>query len=563
MRKLLLAYGVLFAVIGILVLGGTPRSSLTLQGARADSIRGSISVLDRGGPPLLGSDGGQPVAPEAGDDPGVILYLSLLGHAVGSSDPLQLLKWTFVGAFALLFAVYPILWFELLSSAAAALISPLLLLFGFRFLAVHDIYWVAAWCILLCIPLIALVHRRWGSKSLIYLSGVMLIASLASSIRASAGLPVVLAAAISTVWNVRGWLRRVTWLAVLAVAYLAISGPSMTAVRHYRDESVGIDYSKEFSKGHTFWHPAYLGLGYLPNKFGIKLVDSAGLRAAQRVNPKVEYLSPQYERILRHLYLRILKKDPGYVIRVYVDKASVVLADAFRRFWLGILLLPAMLVAPTRLRREARLFAVLLVPAVLLGAVSPILWLPESSYETGWLGAWGLLCLLAILWLVALISRAAVTSGVLDSLSEGARLPRFGRYPRPPGTPAPRRARSWLLLARQRPIRWSLAAVLVVCGLGFGLTRAADSVRAESASQLALADTSDLVRLPVRHGPTLERWAFARCCRRARPRGVWRHRAGRRAFGRLRPPGPRCEEAAVRRREQLLRRPATLEHELR
>ena len=155
-RKLLLAYGVLFAVVGIFVLGGTPRSSLTLQGARADSIRGSISVLDRGGPPLLGSDGGQPVAPEAGDDPGAILYLSLLGHAVGSSDPLQLLKWMFVGAFALLFAVYPILWFELLSSAAAALISPLLLLFGFRFLAVHDIYWVAAWCILLCIPLIAL-----------------------------------------------------------------------------------------------------------------------------------------------------------------------------------------------------------------------------------------------------------------------------------------------------------------------------------------------------------------------------------------------------------------------
>ena len=119
-RKLLLAYGVLFAVVGTLVLGGTPRSSLELQGARADSITGSISVLDRGGPPLLGSEGGQPVAPEAGDDPGAILYLSLLGHAVGSSDPLQLLKWTFVGAFALLFAVYPILWFELLSSAAAA-----------------------------------------------------------------------------------------------------------------------------------------------------------------------------------------------------------------------------------------------------------------------------------------------------------------------------------------------------------------------------------------------------------------------------------------------------------
>lgn len=497
--------------MGGLIFAHTPERSIHLIGARQDAIRNSISVLDRGGPPLLTSSGGQPFPAEAGDDPGMILYLSLLGHTFGTSDSIVLLKWFFVAAFGLLLAVYPILWFEVFSSVAAAVLSPLLVLLQFRFLAINDVYWISAWCLLLCLPLLVLVYQRWGRGSLAALVGAMLVASFSSSIRSQAGLPIFLAAAIVTVLRVRQWLPRLAFVAVLAVAYIAISGLALHQIRHHRDLSAGKNLTQRYSTSHGLWHPAFLGLGFLPNNLGITWNDQVAFEAAKRKNPSAEYLSPDYERTVRSLYFTAVREHPGFALRVYLSKTAVVVWDAFRQFWLAFFILPAMLMVPTRVRAEMRLFGLLLVPAIFLGGIPPILAMPFPQYEFAWLGAWGFAWLLGTLWLAMLIPWVRMAQAAARNVSGGWRSVRF-RLRLPPavaqGALAIRAIRSAVSFSlRDRAVRVSATILLAVCGLFIGLGRVVHSVQAASFYQLS---QTGLAPAPVSHGPVLAKWTFGK-----------------------------------------------------
>jgi hypothetical protein len=501
-RALLVAYGVLAAIVGVLVLAGTPARSIDLQGSRQDGIRGAIVVANHGGPPLLRSNG---QAAEEGDDPGLYLYLPLISHVFGGTDPLRLLKLLFSSCFFLLLAVYPLLWYEIFSSVAAALLSPVLFLLDFRFLAIHDVYWAPAWCTLLGVPALLAINQRWGPRSLSLLVPTMILGSISSSIRAQAGLPLFLAAAIVVFSRERAWTRRVVSLAVLLLAYMSVSGFAFPAIRHFRDRSVGTALSSQYTASHVFWHPAYLGLGYLPNRFGISWDDTVAVRAAQKVNPRAEYPSAAYERTIRHLYFKILRSDPGYVIHVYLAKAVVVAWDAFRQWWSALFVVPAMLLIPSRMRGRMRMLAALTSPAVVLGAVPPLLGVPFREYELGLLAALGVLWLAGWLWAVSLLPwhRAATVFGAYGVGFFRRRVPLAEKWEDvgslPPGT---RTAAAPIA----RPYRVCVAIVIAAGLAGFGLSRLADTVRAESLYQVAPA--TPLVPLPVPHGASMAAWSF-------------------------------------------------------
>jgi len=510
-RALLIGYGILMALVGIFVYARTPTDSIELMGARQEAIQKSISVLNHGGPPLLSSVGGVPVPAEAGDDPGMILYLSVLGHATGTTDSLLLLKWFFISAFALLLAAYPVIWFELLSSLSAALISPILVLLQFRFLAIQDIYWVSAWCVLFCLPLLMVVYRRWGRSSLALLSGVMLIASLASSVRSQAGLPIFFSAVIVVFLRVRPWISRMIVVAVLAVAYTAVSGSALNAVRHYRDTSAGVDLSHKYTNSHTLWHSAYIGLGFVPNKYGIKYNDSVAIDAVKRKNSSAVYLSREYERAIRSIYFDFVRRHPWFAIQGYLRKATVVVADGFRRFWFVVLLLPAMMFATRSVRKEMRGFLWLLLPCFLFGLIPPVLAGPILQYETQWLGGWGVLWLFTILWFATLIPWVDVGATSHNWGSAALRSARF-RTGLPLAKPARTAARKTLsrlavsLTENKRAAGWSFAILVGVSAFAIALNRVAESVRAESAYQFSR--TQELARVPIQHGPAVQSWAF-------------------------------------------------------
>lgn len=407
-RRVLCLYGVLFAVI-VCFVAHVRGANVTLMNSRAKSLATAIDVVDHGGPPLLGST--KPYAERwqttpsqsyfaAGfsDDPGIYVYLPEAGHVLGVSNPLTLLKWFSYGSFALLIAFYPLLFYELFGSIAAAIFAPV----GptaFAFGANSDIYWIAAWCALAVLPVLMLVvARRWRGWSAAACIAAGVVASYASSIRSEAGLGVAIAALGVVLLHAPEWRRRLLVGAAVVLAYLSIRPLTINALQAYRDHEIRAYirthsiWHESSSTGHPFWHSAYIGLGYLPNRWGIFWSDASAADYVHRVDPKAPYLSARYSSILEHRYFTILREDPGFVLRTYAKKAAIELNQALGHFVLGLILLPPLLLFGSR-RRLLRRWVLIVLPTLVIGFLPPVLTLP-GVYGLGFIGAVGLLALL-------------------------------------------------------------------------------------------------------------------------------------------------------------------------
>jgi hypothetical protein len=483
-----------------------PASSVVMQTGRQQLVRNATLVLDEGGPPLLASyvpwKQARKTLPakvfEANqtDDPGIYLYLPLIGHLTGDSDPISLFKWFFIGSMAVVLLTYPLIFYRLFDSLVMAVLAPLVVLFKFRFLWNTEIAWVPAWAILLGMPIVFLVAQsRWRRRrSLAGLFLVAVVGSYATSIRSAAGIPLVIAAFVVAVAREQGPRWRVLGGLLVVIGYLSINTFGLDAVRAYRDHVAHLHVDRSVAPAsHPFWHPAYLGLGYLPNKWGIKWDDSVALAAARKVDPGVIYLSAHYEHILRHLYFKIVRQDPTYVANVYATKAAVSLNDAVRHFWLAFVVAPLSF-AFGRFRRQTRRNLLLLTPALLLTLAPPVLTIP-SDYEAGWIGSVGLGALLILGW-------ATVT--VLAPLSVLRRMAWTSRRP------ALRTLRQLLSaeLSRDRPSGRVLAAAVatVAAFLALGAASAADE--ASHADAIFYQAGASYLDSNASIGRSVRRWSF-------------------------------------------------------
>jgi hypothetical protein len=339
---------------------------------RAEGVARSIAVLDRDGPPLLVSNGqyspGTPAhrltALGGGRDAGVYLYLPLLGDLTGEKDPAVLMKWLFEGCFALLVLVLPIAVFELFGSLLFAFLAPILVLWRFESIQGMDVYWVEAWCLLLCLPPLLLALRWWRSglrrRAGVLLASLMLAAGLASGVRSGAGLAVL-----------------VDGVAVILV------GDAVALPRRLR-----------------------LPAGWRPGRPTRALIARLGIAAAL----VLAYLCPSTlaaaaAAAYRDASVHLL--PAASVAPIHRPDSSVALGalvgTALHRFWLAPVLLAVGLAIPSR-RREAAVAAALVAPALAIGA-SMLLVVPDARYALGWAGAWGVLWLLGIGWMLAELAR--------------------------------------------------------------------------------------------------------------------------------------------------------------
>src|SRR5262249_51443869 len=157
-----------------------------------------------------------------------------------------------------------------------------------------DIYWVTAWGMLLGLPAVALAHKLWNGHrrvAVALLVASAFLASFVTSIRIQSGLPILISGlGVALVRGGRRW-STAALAPALVVAYLSVSTGVLTGVRAYRDHVVD---SPGFGAGqpteHPFWHNAYIGLGYLPNRYGIAWDDSIASDAVARARPGTPYL---------------------------------------------------------------------------------------------------------------------------------------------------------------------------------------------------------------------------------------------------------------------------------
>lgn len=457
-----LAWGLLWAVLGSLALYLIAPNPWRIQPSRASDLRASLSVLEHGGPALLGYRPGThaPYAIGNSDDQGIYAIVPVLSRWLGQSDPIATLRWLWIAAWAITQLLSAAVARAVFGSRWAALVAPPALLLCILFFGFGDIYWVSAWVVVTFVaPLILLArHRpRWAWAALV---PVALLAGVVTAIRSEAGLPVALAAAAVAVVAGRRWAARAAVVAAIAVAYLAPTVIALPAIRAHRDRRIGANLSAREPASHPLWHSLYTGLGYTPNRYRIHYLDAYGAAAAQEADPGVRFLSPAYSRALHDQVDALIERDPGFVAKAESQKAAVELSHAGRYLLLLALLLPAALAAHGRARLRPSELA-LLAPALVIGALPAIVAVPFRDYELTLLAALG-------------------TLGLLAAGSAATRAEDAWHGAQPAGGGLPRRARITLRgVLGEWPVRATVRALLVTAAVLLPVFLLARHVEAE------------------------------------------------------------------------------------
>ncbi len=392
-----LAWGLLWAAIGALALYLLAPNPWPIQLSRASGLQASLTVLDHGGPALLGYKPGThvPYAVGYGDDQGIYAIVPPLSHWLGQSDPIAVLRWLWIAAWMSTLLFSAVVFRALFRSNWAGLLAPPTLLVCILSFGFGDIYWVVAWVLVTFMPLLVLISRGRPRRPWLALVLIALIAGVVTAIRSDAGLPVALAAvAVTAMANGRRPLRAAV-IAAVVLAYITPNWILLPAIRAHRDHRIGVDLNANSPTSHPLWHSLYIGLGYTSNRYGIHYADGYAAAAAQQADPGVGYLTPAYASALHKQVDALIEHDPGFVAKAEAQKAVVELSHTARYLLLLALLLPAALTARGAARLRPPELA-LFVPALVIGALPAIVAIPLRDYELTLLAPLGSLGLLAI-----------------------------------------------------------------------------------------------------------------------------------------------------------------------
>jgi hypothetical protein len=432
----------------------TAPQNVPMLGGTLQGMRSSLAVLNHGGPPLLGvfppgpqnskhpsqvplglsgfrtrkaagpgkaQDAipglpGTPYAVGVGSDQGMFLFVPLLGHWLGISSVRSVMRYLYLALAVLAASLYPVLFFRIFRSLWASAIAPLGLLYVLvRVVPLVDVYWVPALLLLLAVPLLFALRSASSATVVGGFAAVALLASISDSVRAYTGVGLFVAALIAAIRWLRGRRKRYLAIGLIALSFLSIYPLGLTAVRAYRNSKVAIP-RPAIASTHPFWHPMYLGLGYIqPNRFGLVFSDPYGMATAVIYDPRVNYATAPYEKDLEHAFASIVASDPGYVLLDYAEKAGDVMGSAIRYFWPGLIALVVAFVSGRRDRRWRELSAMFL-PIVGVVGLAPLVAIPLAQYEEPWWSMAGLACLFGVSGLAGTISAG------LRSVLEGQSL---------------------------------------------------------------------------------------------------------------------------------------------
>lgn len=392
---------------------------------RGRNLRAALAMIEHGGPLLLARAPGIHGAPgplqPAGisDDEGLYVYLPLLCRLFGVADPVAMLRYLYIALYALTVSIYPLVFYRLTRSLVAAVAAPLILFGCILSMGFNDIYWIPAWGMLTLMPLIYLLVQRWPRFGLPALVALCVAASWLSSIRSQSGLPVAIAAAIVVLARRWRWWRALPALALLAVAYISVTTLLFGAIRAHREHWLGSRASdKSEAVAHPLWHTVYIGLGYLPNNYGLHYRDGIAGELLQREDPGAPSFSALEATVLRRAFLAFARKHPLEVVRQYAAKALVTTADAAPYLILVLLTMPAMLLLGPERRVRRRWFLITL-PAILIACLPAMVAIPLQGYEEVLYGALGVL---GTLGLCCALERGEAAARVRSGLRPALRL---------------------------------------------------------------------------------------------------------------------------------------------
>jgi len=151
---------------------------------------------------------------------------------------------------------------------------------------------------------------------------------------------------------------------------------------------------------HGLWHSAFIGLGYIPNKYGIEYADPSGVEHARKINPNVKYQTNEYHDILRGLYFKYSLESPSFWFDSFFAKVKTLHKEAvkfsakFIRYlfpddlnnYLPYGLLSAIFIISRKNKTSLAIFWLILA-AILTSSVPALVAKPTTSFIVGFQAA--------------------------------------------------------------------------------------------------------------------------------------------------------------------------------
>ena len=276
---------------------------------------------------------GNRIVPFSAEDPGQALLLSAWARLSGRDATVMDVARLNLGinALGLVILAATLMAFGAFTTAVIVLIlGPTIFLSWFDTLPHWALIGTVSMQLILPLALVARA-RHWlsprVSASLIAV-GLLLLA-FASLLREAVGLSallVTICAGVWAIWHDRRWPHR--WAATIAIlAAAGVASQSSRLVVAARNAAYALD-ATNLPATHGMSHTLYIGLGAVPNKFGITYDDVVGRDAAAAAAPGIVMYSKDYFRVLGELYWRKWREDPREVIRIYLVKLGILLGDS-------------------------------------------------------------------------------------------------------------------------------------------------------------------------------------------------------------------------------------------
>lgn len=294
----------------------------SFMGGRVRWLNGFLTEVFNGCRPSLGQI--------EDHDLSYYLYLSYLGKFLGIRDAEQLFLVIQMLAWGSILLVYPALWYYLTKTWLIGFFAPLatvIILRPMLWTFCNDSYWSMAWTVLMGIPLIAAFEKTYGKNRAFSWGGYIclgLVIALGNIPRAhsSMGITVVFLAVLIKLFIGRyGDIKNVSIRILFSIVVIMFFYRCFTDI--VPNIYTYLSGDSNVIENMPAWHTLYVGLGWEENKYGITLNDACGTEAAQKINPDVIPNSKEYHKIIKQVFLSLVKADPIYILRSYVKKMIV------------------------------------------------------------------------------------------------------------------------------------------------------------------------------------------------------------------------------------------------
>ena len=124
----------------------------------------------------------------------------------------------------------------------------------------------------------------------------------------------------------KNWLRfALALLAILIILNFSnLIQRGFYSYARFKNPDLSFDSDLQPPYSHGIWHNAYIGLGFLKNKWDIQSDDKVGFEHGKHHTPTATYPNPKYYTVMKKLYFKYLTEEPVEYIKNHIKKIFII-----------------------------------------------------------------------------------------------------------------------------------------------------------------------------------------------------------------------------------------------